>query len=217
MASWGLLTTDRLDLFAPLLTDPASSWLLSWSHDLVLNICRMLIQIYQIKILTYLISLSFKLSFALLFGLILSWRTQPLKYQICFTFKFILLLISVHPYPHLEQTSEIISLPGVSDFLNSCLEEFILRNWLGEFSFAGKVFLSSGEVFVLWSWYEELMLLSWCADFPLLFCLKEFPLFNWLEEFSLSRWFVEFSLWSCSWLLEFSFWSWLKEFPLGSW
>ena len=66
-----------------------------------------------------------------------------------FTFKFILLLISVHPYPHLEQTSEIISLPGVSDFLNSCLEEFILRNWLSEFSFAGKVFLSSGEVFVL--------------------------------------------------------------------
>ena len=94
MASWeGLLTTDRLGLFAPFLTDPASSWLLSWSHDLVLNICRMLIQIYQIKILTYLISLSFKLSFALLFGLILSWRTQPLKYQICFTFKFILLLL----------------------------------------------------------------------------------------------------------------------------
>ena len=48
----------------------------------------------------------------------------------------------VHPNPHLEQTSEIISLLGVSDFFNSCLEEFILRNWLGEFSFAGKVFFS---------------------------------------------------------------------------
>ena len=48
---------------------------------------------------------------------------------------------SVHPNHHLEQTSEIDSLLGVSDFFNSCLEVFILRNWLDEFSFAGKVFV----------------------------------------------------------------------------